>query len=213
MSGRKIVVFGNNGRHTAIRAIMLAVWQSLEGMGKDVVYCDCMDNDSVNDVLDLMDRQEIALGIGYGAGGMSWEKSSGGTLFTYEMYDVPHVSILMDMPYNKCQSGPELPCKRHICTVIDKSAYEYFQYAYPGKADKVLFLPLAGMSAEGEQDIFAVDKKYDVVYIANPWMYGLFREGMERPWHNDDIHKYIVAILDDTADYLESKPENVLTAL
>ena len=60
MSGKKIVVFGNNGRHPAIKAIMLAVRQALEDMGKDVLYCDCMDNESVNDVLDLMDRQEIA---------------------------------------------------------------------------------------------------------------------------------------------------------
>lgn len=50
MSGRKIVVFGNNGRHTAIKAIMLAVRQALEDMGKDVLYCDCMDTESVNDV-------------------------------------------------------------------------------------------------------------------------------------------------------------------
>lgn len=213
MSGKKIVVFGNNGRHPAIKAIMLAVWQALEDMGKDVLYCDCMDNESVNDVLDLMGRQEIALGIGCGGVGMSWGKSGGGTLFTYEMSDVPHVSILMDMPYNKCQSGPELPCSRHICTVIDKAACEYFHYAYPAKADKVLFLPLAGMTAEGEHDIFAVDKKYDVAYIACPWMYGLFREGMERPWRNNETHKYIVSLLDDAADYLEAHPENVLSAL
>ena len=201
--GKKIVVFGNNSRHPAIRAIMLEVRQSLEAMGKDVVYCDCMDNDSVNFVLDCMDRQEIAACIGYGSGGMSWKKSGGGTLFTYEVYDVPHVSLLMDMPYNICQSGLEVPCNRHICTILDKSAYDYLRYAYPKKADKVLFLPLAGMQSDGDDDIFAADKKYDVAYVACPWMYGRFCDGLKRPWRNNDTHKYIISILVDTADYLE----------
>ena len=140
MSGRKIVVFGNNGRHTAIKAIMLAVRQALEDMGKDVLYCDCMDNESVNDVLDLMGRQEIALGIGCGGGGMSWGKCGGGTLFAYEMYDVPHVSILMDMPYNKCQSGPELPCSRHICTFIDNEGEAYLRKMLPYCWDLLLYI-------------------------------------------------------------------------
>lgn len=213
MVGKKIVVFGNNSRHPAVKAIMLEVRQSLEAMGKDVVYCDCMDNDSVNFVLDCMDKQEIAACIGYGQGGMSWEKSGGGTFFTYEVYDVPHVSILMDMPYNICQSGLKVPCNRHICTILDKSAYEYFHYVYPEKATKVLFLPLAGMKAEGDYDIFAVDKKYDVAYVACPWMYGRFGDGVKRSWHNNDTHKYIISILDDTADYLEAYPENVWPAL
>ena len=213
MSGKKIVVFGNNGRHPAIGAIMLEVYKALEFMGKDVLYCDCMDDSSVGVALDCMDRQEIALGIGCGDGGMSWGKNGGGTLFTYEMHDIPHVSILMDMPYNNCQSGPELPCNRHICTVLDKAAYEYFRYVYPDKADKVLFFPLAGMSAEGDYDIFAVDKKYDVVYIAHPWMFGLFREGMDRPWRSNDTPAVVVSVLDDVADYLEAHTENVLPAL
>lgn len=213
MVSKKIIIFGNNSRHPAVSPMAEELFRSFELLGKDMIYCDCRDSDSVNFSLACMERGEVAFGIGYNDGGMSWRQRNGGTLFTYEMYDIPHVSILLDMPYNRSLSGPELPCAKHICAVMDKSAYEYFQYVYPNKADKIFFLPLAGMSAEGEQDIFAVDKKYDVAYVACPWMYGLFSEGIERPWHSNNTHTYIASILDDTADYLEASPENILPAL
>lgn len=209
----KIIVFGNNGSHPAFSALSEELFRAFGLLGKDTIYCDCMDNDSVNFSLDCMEKGETAFCVGFNGGGMSWGQSDGSTLFSYEMCDIPHVSILLDMPYNKCLTGPEFPCNKHICALVDKSAYEYFQYAYPNKSDNVFFLPLAGMPAEGEQDIFAVDKTYDVVYVACPWMYGLFREGIKRPWRNNTIHKYISSILDDTADYLEANPKNVLPAL
>lgn len=211
MSGKNIIFFGNNSRHPAVSVITEELCRAFESLGKDTIYCDCKNNDSVNSTFSCMERGEAAFCVGVNDGGMSWKLSDGGTLLTYEMYDIPHVSFLLDMPYNKCLTGPEFPCNKHICVLVDKSSCEYFQYVYPDKADKVLFLPLAGMPAEGEQDIFAVDKKYNVAYVACPWSWS--RDGIKRPWRNNGTYKYISSILDDTADYLEANPKNVLPAL
>lgn len=213
MDNKRIIIFDGAGRHPALHSIVCGIKEGFSSLNENVYYCDCKKMDDLCSALDFIDRGEVKFCLGLYDMGMEWDIAEEGRFFIYDKYDIPHVSVMLDMPYNKCISGYDIKYEKHIITVLDYAAIDYLRYAYPDKAERVLFLPLAGMAAEGEYDIFSADKKYDVAYMACPWMYNLYREGIERPWHSNGTHQYIVSIFDDVADYLEVTAENVWPAL
>lgn len=213
MNNKRIIIFDVAGRHPALHSIVCGIVDGFRALDEDVYYCDCKNIDHLCSVQDFLNKGEVKFCLGLYGMGMEWNIEGEDRFFICDKYDIPHVSVMLDLPYNRCATGYDIKCEKHIITVLDYTAIDYLKYAYPDKSDRVLFLPLAGMAAEGKYDIFSADKKYDVSYVACPWMYNWYREGSKRPWHNNGTNKYITAILDDVADYLENNTENVWSAL
>lgn len=209
-----IVVFGRSGYHTSLRPISLGLADGFRKLGKKVAFCDCDDFDSINACFELFAAGKVAFGIGLDGCGMTWDIEGVGEINLYEKYDVPHVSVMLDLPYNKCATGMEKPCARHIVTLLDYSALDYMKYAYPDKAADAIFLPLAGMEYSVDRSVFDAEKKpYDVVVSAGTWGMNWGEENLARQWHENGTGRYIANILDDAADYLECNADNVLPAL
>ena len=210
-----IVVFGRSCAHPSMRPLSVGIAEGFQKQGKNVAFCDCDDWDSVKACFELFGAGRVAFSVGLNSCGMTWNIEGIGNVKLYEKYDVPHVSILVDLPYNKCVNGMEKPCARHIVTLLDYSAMEYMQYAYPEKAISSIFLPLAGMEYKGSKELFdVVAKPYDVVVSAGRWGMAWSGKGkLARPWHENGTGRYIANILDDAADYLENNADNVWPAL
>ncbi|MBQ2010630.1 MAG: glycosyltransferase family 1 protein, partial [Selenomonadaceae bacterium] len=172
-------------------------------------FCDCTDTECVNACFDLMRARQVAFCAGLNNFGMIWQVGEREVIHTYDEYDVPHVSIMLDTPYNKTVSGFDEHCPKHIVTLLDKTAEEYVRLAYPDKAGKAIFLPLAGMESDNTEDVFARERCYDVVVSASTWGAG----GTERQWHGNGVSSRVAKILDDAADYLEVNAEGVFAAL
>lgn len=211
MQEKSILVYGVSKWHPALRFIGESLAEEFKLLGYDVVYCDCNANDSFKSSMQLLNSGKIAFSVGLFALGLEWG-SNRQMVYPYSQLDIPHVSVMLDMPYSKYAKGYSSKCKNHIVTVIDKTAVEYIKMMYPDKSENVLFLPLAGAANDSEFDIFSIDKKYDVVYISGIWSYGGNHEIIKRKWHEPGYDRYISLILDDVADYLECNADSVYTA-
>lgn len=113
-----IVVFGRSGYHTSLRPISLGLADGFRELGRRVAFCDCDDWDSINACFELFAAGQVAFGIGLNGCGMTWNIEGVGEVNLHEKYDVPHVSVMLDLPYNKCATGMEKPCARHIVTLL-----------------------------------------------------------------------------------------------
>ena len=68
--------------------------------------------DDLCSALDFIDRGEVKFCLGLYDMGMEWDIAEEGRFFIYDKYDIPHVSVLLDLPYNKCISGYDIKYKR-----------------------------------------------------------------------------------------------------
>ena len=206
-----IIVFWGAGNHPSLLPISMGLADGFRELGKNVAFCDCTDTECVNACFDLMRARQVAFCAGLNNFGMIWNVGEKEIFKTYKEYDVPHVSIMLDTPYNKAVSGFDDYCPKHIVTLLDKTAEEYVRLVYPDKAGQAIFLPLAGMESDNAEDVFARERCYDVVVSASTSSFGLGIR--ERQWHSNGTNIRVAKILDDTADYLEVNAEGVFAAL
>ena len=149
------------------------------------------------------------MSIGFNGLGLEWNfVEYTDMVYLYEALTFPHVSVMLDEPFNHCVSGYDLPCKNHIVTYLDRSDLQALDILYPDKKMRKLFMPLGGSLQPDVSDPFSGPKEYDVVVSAGNWV-----AGTSAPrWHQEGTAKPIVAVLDDVADVLMHYPVGLLTA-
>ena len=197
--------------HPAVEDNMMSLVKALSKMGNSVRLCDINNREELLGVLHslLNDLDCFDMSFGFNNLGLEWDIAGyTDTVYLYEALKFPHVSIMLDEPFNHNVSGYDLPCRNHIVTYLDRSDLKVLDLMYPDKKMKKLFLPLGGTSKSDILDPLAVPKEYDVVVSATTWG----KETTIPQWHQEDVAKSIVAILDDVADILMNYPVNLLTA-
>ncbi|WP_405751201.1 hypothetical protein, partial [Anaerovibrio slackiae] len=115
-AGKYIIVFGGAGNHPSLLPISMGLADGFRELGKNVAFCDCTDTECVNACFDLMRARQVAFCAGLNNFGMIWQVGEREVIHTYDEYDVPHVSIMLDTPYNKTVSGFDEHCPKHIVT-------------------------------------------------------------------------------------------------
>ena len=182
-------------------------------MGHEVKTCDVNNNDEMGNVLYqfLAEPEFFDMSIGFNNTGLEWRIAGvDGPVYFYEELKFPHVSIMLDEPFNQCASGYDLPCKNHIVTYLDRSDLKALELMCPDKSMKKLFMPLGGSIKDNTLDPLSVPREYDVVVSATTWS---DYESTPR-WKDGGcgVGRTVAAILDDVADILKSFPVNVMTA-
>lgn len=206
---KKIVVFGGSKAHPSMVAFTQELAAGFCQLGKQVFYCDRSSGESVNQMLDLMQGGEVAFSVGLNDFGMEYPLPDGTVFRLFEMFDIPHASVMLDVPYNVCVSGFESTCRRHLVTLLDRSLASYLKLVYPDYQKNVLFMPLGGSCAANQGNIITKPRTYDVVMCAYAWG----RNALKRVWHREDVSTGKVHILDDVADYMECHAVNTWQAM
>lgn len=206
----KILVYITSKVHPAMWDNMLSLVDALS-RENDVKVCDLHDNEVLSEVLSIFleSPDYFDMSIGFNSLGMEWNiEGVASKVHVYEELNFPHVSIMLDEPFNYCAAGYDTPCNNHIVTYLNRPDLQALDFMYPDKHMKKLFMPLGGTEKlTGDQAITA-PKEYDVVVSAGNWIVDDGRPS----WRSDDTPKGIVAILDDVADIMRSYPVSLMPA-
>lgn len=206
---KKIMLYNTKQNHPAIWPNMMSLAEGFHKCGRETVLCNLDDLESLQAGYRLLlDPQQVYFTIGMNNLGMYLPTPEGELFPVYHELDIPHVSVMLDMPYNHCISGFDVPCKNHIVTLLDPFLNDYLTHVYPDKQMHTLFLPLGGSSELDASSVFSSKRIYDVVVSASWWG----SEKIERSWHTESLNQGITGILDDVADYLEMYPVNTMAA-
>lgn len=184
---------------------------ALSNLGHMVVPCDLSEDKQVGDILSVLldNPRNFDMSIGFNNVGLVWSFAGNEEpVCLYEKIDIPHVSVMLDEPFNKCVLGYDCPCKNHIVTYLDRSDLKALDFMYPDKRMKKLFLPLGGTVKSEGLEALCTQKEYEVVVSAATWV----GDDMLPSWHSDGLKKSVVSILDDVAYILKNYPVNVMTA-
>lgn len=209
----KIIVYGVDKIHCAVWPNTVSLAEGFQSLGYEVLLCDCANQRSVLYCFDrLLNSNEIAFSVGSNDIGMHAQFEAGGeSLPIYANIDTPHVSMLLDVPYNKCSSGPSIPARHHIVTLLDRDASTYLDLTQPKPGLHQMFLPLGGTEDTRSLDeLLSTDRPYDVVFSASRWsdVHDLEPFWTGENWQN----KAIIPLLDEVADCMRSFPVNTITA-
>ncbi len=207
----KILAYLTKNGHPALWDNMSSLVNSLSNMGHNVRICDINNIDEAREILySLLDNPNcFDMSVGFNSLGLEW-KIVGYTdiIYPYDSVNFPHVSIMLDEPFNHCVSGYDLPCRNHVVTYLDRSDLKALDILYPDKKMKKLFMPLGGTLNEYNSEHMSEPKVYDVVVSAENWT-----QGTSIPrWHQEGSTKSGAAILDDVAEILMNYPISLLPA-
>lgn len=207
----RILAYYSKIGHPAVEDNMMSLVKGLSSMGHSIRLCDVNCREELLGVLHsiLRDPDCFDMSVGFNHLGLEWDIDGyPDVVYLYEALNFPHVSVMLDEPFNRNVSGYDVPCRNHIVTYLDRSDLQVLELMYPDKKMKKLFLPLGGTVNPNISDPLDVPKEYDVVVSATTWG----AEGAMPPWRQGETAKPIVAILDDVADILMQYPVNVMTA-
>ncbi len=206
----RILAYLTKKAHMAMWDNMLSIVKALRDMGHSVASCDVNDSSSREALVEFLEHPDhFDMSIGFNSMGLEWYvNEDSAPMFPYENVDVPHVSIVLDEPFNKFASGYDLPCKNHLVTYLDRSDHRILDILYPGKNMKKLFLPLGGTTRHEQVEMVFASKEYDVVVSASNWKVGSMRPG----WHEEGIDRGIVHVLDDVAEVMQTRPVSMIAA-
>lgn len=203
---KKIVVYiVRNANHTTIEPFCNEIAENFRLLGEDVFKAYTDDVDSVQQAVDLMYAGEVKFSIGLNNFAVS-EMCNREGMYIYDDLDVPHVSWLLDAPYNTAIGKIDFPCNRHFVCCLDKTHIELLPKLFPHKKFYgSLLLPLPGMSCVNERNVFNIERDIDVLYCGStePLLYN------HREWHNNSCMPAIASVLDDVVDYLMSEPVSI----
>jgi len=190
--------------HPAIKRIYLDLAEGFRKHGYDTLIVNDEDFDALGYAQKHMQKGEIYFSIGLNCLGIRMVCNASGK-YLYEDLDVLHISILTDAPYHPAVVGMGAPCKKHAICFIDRSHMPALEMRYPSKkfAEKI-FMPLGGTSNAPAKEVFHWKRDKDVVFSAE------LRPLCARKWRRDLNDRHIVALLDETADYLEITPVTVI---
>ncbi len=207
----KILAYLTKKGHPALSDNMLSLATALSNMGHAVKLCDVNSNDETCGVFSslLEDPNCFDMSVGFNSLGLEW-KIAGNTdmVHLYDALVFPHVSIMLDEPFNHYVSGYDLPCRNHIVTYLDRSDLKALDILYPDKKMKKLFMSLGGTLNENFSETLSAPKEYDIVVSAGNWVAGTALP----QWRQEGVKKSIAAVLDDVANVLMNYPVSVLPA-
>lgn len=204
---KEIICYHTNRSHVALRPNMISLADGFRALGCAVTECD-LDNRADTDACYtrlLSDGNAIAFTVGNNDLGMVLHDENGAPYYPYDAIDTPHVSVMLDVPYNPCVTGFDTPCRHHIATLLDRHVAPILPLAWPKKRMAGIFLPLGGTQALTEEQVFSAARPYDVVVS------GVFPRGEAWPrrrWHEEGLPAAACSILDEAADRLELEPKN-----
>lgn len=212
----KIIVYGNSrpGLHPAIWPNIQSLALGFQQLGYEVLLCDISSNRSFVYCLDhLLTKDDITFSVGFNGCGLCANIQEIGPeeLFIYRNLDTPHVSVLLDVPYNSCASGPKAAVKNHIVTLLDRDAGEYLHHTFPQKHMHQLFLPLGGTESPlSLEELLTRERPYDVVVSSSFW----FDAELRPIWEAADFpFPAMIPLLNDVVDYMKAYPVNTPTAV
>ena len=209
----RILAYMSHMGHAAVWDNMYSLVKALSYMGHEVRISDINNVNEQKGVLYqlLADPESFDMSIGFNDMGLEWRiEGIADPVHIYEELKFPHVSVMLDEPFNQCASGYDLPCKNHIVTYLDRSDLKALELMCPDKSMKKLFMPLGGSIKDNTMDPLSVPREYDVVVSASTWS-----EYEPTPRWKDGgcgVGRAVAAILDDVADILKCYPVNVMTA-
>ncbi len=132
----KILAYLTKIGHPALSHNMLSLVTALSNKGHNIRICDVNNADEARGVLCslLEDPNCFDMSVGFNSLGLEW-KIAGYTdmVYLYDAVNFPHVSIMLDEPFNHCVSGYDLPCRNHIVTYLDRSDLKALDIIYPDK--------------------------------------------------------------------------------
>ena len=115
----RILAYMTKRAHQAMWDNMLSIVHALEEMGHMVVPCDVSDMEACELTLELLTQSNIFdMSIAFNSLGLEWRQKDNSSVYLYENLEMPHVSIMLDEPFNRFVSGYDYPCKNHIVTYI-----------------------------------------------------------------------------------------------
>ena len=198
---KNILCYIRKSYGTVIWENMKSFIQGFRECGVDVIVCDMDDYKSVEAVDELLQHPELIwFSVGFNGIGLTASPRQ-------SEIDIPHVSVMLDVPYNRYVGGYDFPCRKHLVTYLDKRAGEILDIAYPSKNMNKMFMPLAGTQYDGLVE--GADRKYDVVFSASRWQDG----PAIRMWHDGTVNRQITYLLDEVADYMEVYPVTTVDAV
>lgn len=206
--GKKILIYTTELGHPSMKRITNDIVQGFAQLGLELVLADLNDLDTMLGARHMLLNGQIHFSVGVNNSGKYMVDNDGHCI--YEYIDTPFVSIMLDAPYNVATGDIGFPCKNHYVCVLDKTHLKALKLCYPHKqfAGSML-LPFGGSSSKYEEEIFSSERPLDVVYSA-----GIYKGGCFEPnWHKYEKNPYIVALLDDVADYMLDNPVSTLTAI
>ena len=207
-NGKKILAYITPKGHPSMQRITRDIAAGFSQLGYGVVFADFDDGLSLLEARNMLLHGDIALSVGVNNTGKYMEDTEEHCV--YEYLDTPFVSIMLDAPYNMATGDMGFPCRNHFVCVLDKTHLEALKLCYPNKKFAgCMLLPLGGSSSQQENEIFSSERPLDVVYSAAIYNGGTFEPG----WHEYENNPFVVAILDDVADYMLANPVSTLTAL
>lgn len=200
----KNVLIYTGSQNSFVRYVSDGIEKELKKKHYNVISLDITSEDYLERVADIFKTQEIYFSIGHNEYGINLFLDDNMSL--YEYYDVPHVVLYDDAPYNIVLStANKCKCKNLIVAVRDRSHIECLNYENISSNIKMgLFLPFSA-NIEPEETNIHVKKDIDVLYRS--CYYGSMDRGM---WHNPSINTTIIKILDEVADVGEQLPVTVL---
>ena len=212
----KIIVYGNSDPtlHPAVWPNIQSLALGFQNLGYDVLLCDMHNNNSFTYCLDhLLVKDDITFSVGFNDCGIhtTIKNISPDSLCIYQSLDTPHVSVLLDVPYNCCVNGPAIPVKNHIVTLLDRDAGEYLHHTLPQKKMHQLFLPLGGTESQlSLEELLEKERPYDVVVSASFW----FNTELHPIWESPDFpFPAMIPLLNDIVDFMQAHPVNTTTAI
>ncbi|WP_407400646.1 glycosyltransferase [Anaerovibrio sp.] len=208
-NGKKIIAFiVSQGNHPALHRNSWEIGKGFEQLGLDVEFTYLNDPSAMQRAYDLMMAGEVWFSIGVNDTG-SFLQTAPGHYVLGDM-DIPHVSVLLDAPYNAANGNLAFPCKKHYLWVLDKSHVGAIKYRFPEKKFAgEIFQPLGGDVAQNEDDIFSADRDLDVVFSAS-----MFDDGnIKMYWREQADNPYVIGILDDVVEYMLANPVSLLQAV
>ncbi len=208
---KKVLLYNSNRAHPAMWHNMMSLAEGFQQIGIRTILCDLENRDSTNYAYQmLLETDEIAFSVGFNDIGM-WILDSDGVskIPVYENFGTPHVSILLDVPYNPYTRGYAVPCQNHLITVLDRRNSDYLRLRYPDFSKHTLFLPLGGTGNQSLKDIIHAKRPYDLVVCENFWPL----RNTQRKWKEGTCSPQISRLLDETLEVLQQNPCNVFSAL
>ncbi len=198
---KKILCYNIKSYGSVIWENMNSLIQGIRNCGIDVIVCDMDDPEEVKAAGELLLHPELIwFSIGFNGIGLRIGNRQ-------DEIKIPHVSFMLDVPYNRYVKGYDYPCCNHLVTYLDKSVGKIINLAYSDKKMNKMFLPLGGTVCD-DAGLDVGERKYEVVFSAARWK----DEPAVRTWRDVTVNARIATILDQVADYMEDYPVTTVDA-
>ena len=207
-----ILVYNAYHDHPAVQHNLNSLINALSNLGHRVYTCDFDDVNSISSCVNLL-LQSNVIDFSLAYNFMPIDKLTVNTatqedVRLHEQIDIPHVSIMLDQPFNPCSGYLKTAFPKQIITYLDRSDELYIDRCCSVQSEQhKIFMPLAGTINDNFPNITTTQRKYDILFSSSSW-------NPIRIWHDNkyDYPKYIRRYMDEIAELMMYYPCNVKDA-